>query len=489
MSFRLLRKKGALYMKRTSLLVLGLAAVFLLSAGISVGAQEASGDSSLGTDLDTLFGGEIVDSAEPTPATAANPAAATNPVTAALKSDKVRIGGNFNGSLSPTATWTDLWGGGSDLASPDNTALALSLKSTLFFDARPTEDFRVYGSVKTGWPFSTISGTTEVPNISVFELFADFSLNDAVFFRFGKSTVKWGVGYFWSPADVINLEQINVLDASAQREGPINFRISIPVQGTQNNFYLYTILDENDVAFETTALAAKAEFLLGNYEFGVGAYYRYDTAERAMITLTGPLGDFDVFGEAMVSRGSAKNFVTGIDTSSPYAIHTSTAADIRDNLYFSASTGFLYSNSNTNVTAMGQYYYNGEGYADGDRTTLIADAKLAIMSATMSAPAQLPSLTVGLARLISGSGRHYAALSLSKSKLFTDDLSASVIAVANLSDGSGLVKPSLTWSLVDNFSLSLSPLFIFGPADGEYAFLSGGDMVSLSFGATVSGSF
>jgi len=479
-------------MKQTLRYARGFAAALLLSAGIAAGAQETGTGQASDTNLDSLFGGDIVETAPAAPAT-------VDPVAAALKTDTVRVGGSFNGSLSPTATWNDLWGGRSDFFSPDATDLALSLKSTIFFDARPSEDFRVYGSAKTSWPFSTTktfltstaptSASITTPNLSLFELFADFSLNDKVYFRFGKSTVKWGVGYFWSPADVINLEPINVLDATAQREGPINFRIQIPVPNTQNNFYLYTILDRTTVDFATTALAAKAELLLGNYELGLGAYYRYDTAERAMATLTGPLGNFDVFGEAMVSRGSAKTFVTGIDTSTPYTISTSETADNRGTIYFSASTGFLYSSSIDNFTAVGQYFYNGEGYADAERTSLIADAKFAIASASMSDPSKLPVLTSSLAGLIYGSGMHYAALSLSKSKLFADKLSASVIAVANLSDGSGLVKPSISWALVDNFSLTLSPTFVFGPADGEYAFLAGGDTVMLSLGGVVSGSF
>ncbi|HWP69074.1 MAG TPA: hypothetical protein VN437_07190, partial [Rectinemataceae bacterium] len=212
----------------------------MMLATIAAGAQDSGTD----LNLDTLFGGDVVESGTATDG-ATSPA--VNPVTAALKTEKVRIGGSFYGSLSAAATWTDLWGGGSDLFNADSSALDVVLKSTLFFDARPSEDFRVYGSAKTAWPFATTktfltSATTSdsitAPNISLFELFADYSLNDKIFFRFGKSTVKWGVGYFWSPADVINLEPINLLDATAQREGPVNFRMHIPVLGTQNNFYL-----------------------------------------------------------------------------------------------------------------------------------------------------------------------------------------------------------------------------------------------------------
>lgn len=456
-----------------------IAAFFLLIAGAWAGAQETGG---IDTNVDSLFGGDEVVSEAP----AQNPADAAkqNPVTAALKSDKVRVGGSFYGSIAPTATWADFWDG--DLAlSDETTSLGTSLKSTIFFDARPTEDFRVYGSAKAAYPFSTTTGGVSVPNLSVFELFADFNLNDKVYFRMGKSTVKWGVGYFWSPADVINLEPINVLDAEAQREGPINFRVNVPIAGTQNNLYFYTILDPDyaDIDFDTTALAAKAEFLLGNYEVGLGAYYRYDTAERAMLTLTGPLGDFDVFGEAMLSRGSAKTYVTGIATDGTISYRASD--DVRESLFFSASAGFLYSNSNENLTVVGQYYYNGEGYAPTDKETLVDDAYIAVALN----PASSAQLLAALSSLISGSGQHYGALMLSKGELFAlEDLSASVIAVANLSDLSGLVKPSVSWSVVDNFKLTLSPMFFFGPA-GSGEFSMAGDLVYLSLGAVVSASF
>lgn len=266
------------------------------------------------------------------------------------------------------------------------------------------------------------------------------------------------MGYFWSPADVINLEPIDVLDATAQREGPINFRVHIPVLGTQNNFYLYAILDEDNVAFSTTALAAKAEFLLGNYELGTGIYYRDDTAERAMLTLTGPVGNFDIFGEAMLSRGSAKTYVTDIETTTPYTITTSTSSDHRDSFYFSASTGFMYSSPKDNFTAIGQYYYNGEGYSEADRNGLIADANTVI--AALGATPTAAQYQQALAGLIYGSGRHYAALSLTQDEFLTEDTSISLLILANLSDGSGFVRPSIAWQVVDNFKFSLSPTFI-----------------------------
>ena len=237
-------------------------------------------------------------------------------------------------------------------------------------------------------------------------------------------------------------------------------------------------------------MAARAELLFGTYEFGLGAYYRYDTAERAMATITGPLGDFDVFGEAMVSRGSAKTVVESIAVTTPYKVTYSTTSDHRDAYYFSASAGALYSSPKDYFTAIAQYYYNGEGYSDTSRSTLVENATTALALASSSHDAvSAAKLGAALAGLIYGSGQHYAAVSISKSQLIGKYISASAIGIANLSDGSGIVKPAVSWSPLDYLTLSVSPLFVFGPANGEYAYLAGGTKTSLLLSLTVSGSF
>jgi hypothetical protein len=459
--------------------------------------------------MDSLFSGDIIQndqSASGSPSAtnttgaqgqAANsPPALPNPVDAALKTDTVRIGGTFTGTADVSAAWLDAWTKGFDPLSPDQKTLSLAKTNALiFFDARPSDDFRVYGSTKITYPFSTstkvLTTTTStnivLPNAKIFELFADYSPNDNVYFRFGKSTVKWGVGYFWSPADVINLQPINILDPTAQREGPVNMRIMIPIHNTQDNLYFYTIFNDSNLAFDTTMLAAKAEFLLGNYEIGIGAMYRYDTAERAMLTLTGPIGDFDVFGEAMASRGSAKTFVTDIAKT---GITTTGSADNRNNFYFSGSAGFSYMNQVANVSAVGQYYYNGEGYQDSTRSSLVTKANAVI--ATLAGTPAASTFSSALQSLIYGSGTHYAAVNITKSKLFNDNdnSSASILAVMNISDGSGIVMPSIALSVFDKVTVTIGPTFVFGPSDSEYVILAGGDVVSLSLSASVStGSF
>jgi hypothetical protein len=479
--------------------------VFILVSAFNVGAQES------GSDVDSLFGDEVVvqpngDQSSQGAAqgsgtqggTAQNPAAtsAANPLQGLLKTEAVKIGGSLTGKIGATWTWNDPWNSGFDLFNPDSHKLSPVLQSLLYFDARPEEAFRVHGSVKTSWPFSSTSSflnsatliTTTTPNIlsttsssitvpdaRIFELFSDFQLGDSVYFRFGKATVKWGVGYFFSPADIINLEQIDIFDPTVQREGPLQFRVFIPYGKSQNTLSFYAIFDDSATPdFSNTALAGKAEFVLGNYELGVSGYYRNDTTERAAVTLTGPLGNFDVFAEGVIARGSPTTFYTTFMSVAPYYEQVS-ADDVRATFYPSGTAGFTYNDQDNNITAIAQYYYNGEGYSDSDRTALFnsyeaSSAKAAILYAIANGNIKNFPLF---------SGRHYAAANLSFSEIGGSDFSASTTGIMNISDLSGLVQPSVSWQIADYLKLTFSTTFVFGADDTEYGLLFQGRPVTL----------
>ncbi|HOC27144.1 MAG TPA: hypothetical protein PKN19_03540, partial [Rectinema sp.] len=290
---------------------IGILCVIIMAAPFSISSQEESND------IDALFEDEIIVQQDSDTLGQEESQDSfigqTNPLQSFLKTETVKIGGNIGGTVSASWKWNDPWTVGFDLANPDSHELAPALNSLLYFDARPEEDFRVHGSFKTAWPFAETNSLLDsknkttlvsVPDVRIFELFSDFQLGDNAYLRFGKATVKWGVGYFFSPADIINLESINILDPTVQREGPLQFRVFVPYGPSQNTLSFYSIFDSNKWDFDTTALAAKAEFLLGNYELSLSSYYRYDTTERAALTLTGPLGNFDIFAEGVIARGS-----------------------------------------------------------------------------------------------------------------------------------------------------------------------------------------
>ncbi|TFG84565.1 MAG: hypothetical protein E4H20_02805 [Spirochaetales bacterium] len=471
------------------------AAALTFAAALPTAAQDLSAFNE-----DDLFGSDetIVETVDE--------GTASDAVSSLMVTKSVRIGGSFSGSATSTWKWNNPWSG-FDPIDPDSYGLEPTLSGALFFDARPSESARFYGSVKSSWPFettetfltsaewvtgppdyvSTTSNTITAPNAEVFELFSDFSWNDSLYLRFGKQTINWGVGYFFSPANVMNLQVIDPMDPTAQLEGPVSLRAHYSIPGTQNNLWAYAVFDSATMKPEDTAVAARAEFVLGGWEAGLGTWYKNDSPLRGIMTLSGSVRDVSLFGEAYLARGSDKTWVTTVtDEEATNFIETTTDAT---SPFFKGTTGFMWTQSDWNLTLAGQYYYDGEGYANDDREARIAEAHTAepVIISSLGSDAAFSGFLKGL---ILGSGRHYAAFSLSKSELFVDDLSVSLFVIGNLSDFSGYAKPTVSYTLFDGLSASLSVAFAFGLTDSEYLVLNDGPSMAWSIGLTMgSGSF
>lgn len=448
-----------------------LAALALAAAAAPAMAQDSD------IDYDALFGSEddLFDEVEED--------SSAIPGQALIQTESVRVGGSVSGSATASWTWNDPYQDFS-LDGFDSYGLKPALAATLFFDARPSADSRFYGSVKTAWPFD---------EAEVFELFTDFNYNDSVFFRFGKQTVNWGVGYFFSPANVINLESIDPFDPERQLEGPVSLRAHYPIPRTQHNLWAYAVLPAADMKPEDVHVAAKAEFVSGAWEFGLGGWYAYERPLRGIVTASGSVGQLSLFGEGYVARGSDKKWVENVSIYNPFT-GSGTRTDALS-VFLKGSAGFMWNRSDWNFSVAGQYLYDGEGYADADREARIDEAytnETDIRNAlTIAGVDDVDAAFTGFVKgLILNSGRHYAAVNLSKSELGLKDLSANLTVLANLSDWSGIARPSLSYRLFKGMSASLSASFAFGLEDSEYLVLNDGPAMSWSFGLTMgSGSF
>jgi hypothetical protein len=485
------------------------AAAFAMALAMSMLAiaVPASAQSSITTDEDALFGdGEVVE----TVAESAEGSA----VQGLLVTDAVRVGGSFTGTATGTWHWNNPWTDGLNPIAPDSYELEPLLSGLVFFDGRPTEDSRFYGSVKSSWPFTeqtrvldadgdATGDTVSTLNAEVFELFSDFSWNDSLYLRFGKQTINWGVGYFFSPANIMNLQQIDPTDPTAQLEGPVALRAMYAIPKTQHNLWAYAVFDAEAMAAgelkpEDTALAAKAEFVLGGVELGLGGYYQRESPVRAMLTAVGSVRDISLFGEATAQLGTDREWVTEVTSTLPLSgfITTTDTDDYDSTVFLKGTVGFNYMNTDKNITLMGQYLYDGEGYANDDREARIDEARadettikgiLALNPAVDDVDA---AFSLFLKSLILNSGRHYAAFTFAKSELLVDKLGFSAFVIANLSDFSGYLKPTLSWEFFDGFSLAASAMFALGFEDGEYVVLNDGQALGLSLALTMgTGSF
>ena len=378
-----------------------------------------------------------------------------------LESKKLRIGGSLSSSMGINYSWADPYSKKNDYLKSfkdGKGTFNTTLNGSLFFDARPSDDLKLYGKFLFGFPFEkSLSGALTVPkdelspalqsffpngitapvsvngaaNIKIQELYTDFSAKNIAFFRFGKHAVKWGTGYFYSPADVINISRIDPQDPTADREGGISLRTHIIIPKTQHNIWLYLLppgkgdgKDGYDPKY--TAGAAKGEFVVGNWELGFGGWYKYEKAPRLITTVSGSIaGKVAVFGEGVFAWGSDYTYYKA--DMSPYTE--------KNKPFFQATLGGSYSNADTNTSIALQYFYNGFGYKKAETDRMFIEMKYLQM------------------------GQHYIALNISQNKLGTDKLSLNLFQQFAISELEGLSTLSLNWRIYKFASMSTGPSF------------------------------
>lgn len=385
-------------------------------------------------------------------------------------SGSIKIGGNFSTSLSTMTT----------LYSEENKSFADNLKDTkltptasalLSVDARPTQELRMYTKFGISYPYTMglfyNNGGISITNwFKLKELFTDFSIADRAFFRFGLHTVTWGTGLFFSPvSDMINTSSINPEDTSAQVEGSLNLRTQITFPDSQNCLWLYVIPSTNFTNQTTaesyvrdTALAGKYELVLGGWELGLGAFWKYETAPKGMITLTGSLKNLSLFGEFVYRYGANSEWKVNKNWDNKTSI-------------FLATVGFSRYWKDPSITLAAQYYYDGNSIDN-----LVDETYTDTTPPYTTHHIVVPSLTKG----------HNVAAVVNFGRIFgTTDLTATLFAMANFGkdqltgeaktylDNSGYsslfntmtVSAMLTYSPVSAFSVGMGPYLTWASYD------------------------
>jgi len=404
-------------MKRIAWLPVLLAA---LGLALPLGAQEE----------ESLFEGPLVAEPAPAPAGDAPAGGPASPEQEFLTAPRLEWGGSFETRFDSTWGWAEYPSSGGELFDPASALLDTEVRAALFFDARPRKDFRTFGKVKADYAYTAASGEWGW-DARIHELFADFQWGDRVFFRAGKHTIQWGVGYFFSPADVLNLVSIDPADPTAEREGPVAVKAQVPFG--VHNAYLYLVA--NDIRHPgQIGVAPKVELVLGGCELGIGGFYQTDLPVSLALTATGPLGNLDWFTEAVLQ----------------YA-HELTAAP----LVFSATGGAAYLDPDGGVSAFLQFLY-------AERVLAAADLEAAAV--------QYP-------------GTYRLAASLAWTEILESDFGLSVLWLACFSDASGRVQPVVSWQPLDYVQLRLQLALSYGEAGSEYAPL--GALPAVTVGLTL----
>ena len=398
------------------------------------------------------------------------------------------IGGRYSFSLGNSWSWLEQTDG--DGFGSAESAFVTDLGATLILDARPSDDLRVLLKSNLSYPFRE-----DIFHIS--ELFSDFQFGDRLFLRGGKHQLTWGVGYFFSPADVLNVTAIDPEDPDAEREGPVSLKANVPIGS--HNLYLYLVADRAGGG-TTLGYAPKIEMVLGSTEIGAGGYVVFDPAADAlfslhpnrpptgMLTISSSLGKTAVFGETVLAYGTERSYLT-LNPDDPSDV--SASQEEEDRLIPSATMGFNRSfpgpDNDRQLTVAAQYLYNGDGESFED----LSD----ILSILRDNPTSVASLGILL-----GSGaiktsdvlfvaRHYAAASIGWGAIGGTDFSAGLFAMARLAtelpDFSSRIVADMTWRPTDHLSLSAAAAVTLGEKGIDFSPF--GDSLAITVTASLGG--
>lgn len=103
---------------------------------------------------------------------------------------------------------------------------------TVTMDVRPSANLR--GLVKGDYTLDQDASDT-----SLREVLVDWTLADQWYLRAGKQVMHWGVGYFYSPADLISSDSIDAADPEADRTGTEAVKLHYPTGN--DNYYAYLV--------------------------------------------------------------------------------------------------------------------------------------------------------------------------------------------------------------------------------------------------------
>jgi hypothetical protein len=323
---------------------------------------------------------------------------------------------------------------------------------------------------------------TRGPTVSLDQLWLRFDVLHTVFVTAGKQHVRWGTGHFWAPTDFLHLRRRNPLDVFDARTGTTMLKLHLPIESRAWNFYGYLLTESNTSTptLGSVAAAARAEFVLGPAELGLGAVGQRDHKPKFAADLSTGIGDFDLYGELGLRSGTEIDRVSydsaAVLPVAPTPPSWQTPDDAlrqaleqvvdayypvhRSNGYQPQVVGGVtYTrkyNDNDTFTVGGEYFYNALGY---------------------SSPAAYPGLVLPHSTDLNDAatffylGRQYAAVYISFPAPYSfDNHTFTLSTLGNLSDRSFITRFDYSLAALTHLRFEAFVAARYGNENGEFRF-------------------
>ena len=422
------------------------AVVLFLMSLVSVSGQTppASG----GNDLDGLFTDNGSSPSNPSTANSGD-AQSTGP---AVRPDDITKDQKIHyfGSLDVYGLLGYGWSGMPDPGSLNSglgTDASGFFTASLGFDVRAAPQLRIRGTLSYGWP-----GTG--PQLA--ELFADYSIREAVFFRLGIYDYTWGISQFFQFSNLpargltgwgINNEppwqKLNIITVPPVVPLPLSIRMTVPIG--LDSLTLLARFDTEHYGFPNNATpdpryagyGIQFSLVTGPMEWTLAGFWQNLLTPRSSLSLKTSIMGFDFSAEMTMALPVSLNLDGSVQ---PIA---TTGGGIfvggwMQRIYPTAVLGLAREWMDPHIRLYVEYAYNGER---DPGVSWLADE--------------------------TGPGGHNSVLALRFFNLGTSDISLNALWQHNWSDGSGLISPLFGVSPAPLTTIQFGPVFVYGPDSSE----------------------
>ncbi len=364
----------------------------------------------------------------------------------------------------------------------------------VFLDARPNDRVRGFVLARLGYDPTVPTQATSLLGLPVSQsqtravldqLHLSFDVERTVFVTAGRQHVKWGTGKLWNPTDFLHPARRDPLSRYDDRTGVTMVKVHLPWERLGWNLYGMAILD--DLAGQATRAgqvatpgevgalghvggAARAEVVLGGVELAADLAAQRGHTPRFGFDTSFALGELDLHAELALTSGRDAPFwrQTGADPGD-VGSWTRGSLGITPQAVAGAEWSWQYSDQDS-LTLGAEYFFNDAGYGDAHVYPVLIFSPIlpADASGQIALGGTVDPRTAFTPFYL---GRHYAGAYLALPRPGGwNDTSFTVSALANLSDGSGVLR--LDHSVVLNTYLTLETSLTghLGSQGGEFRF-------------------
>ncbi|MSP91408.1 MAG: hypothetical protein EXR79_06340 [Myxococcales bacterium] len=394
-------------------------------------------------DENAMFGGDASPTpgaADPTPTNASGAdlgdARMAGPATEnqdLLVRDRLQIGGLFYARQAV--------GKQRDVAFSAMT-LAQSNLVDVYLDGRVNERVRAYLRGRLSWnPLADVppaagsafggAGPAEEVRVGLDQLWLKWDVGRTAYFTLGSQHVRYGATRIWNPGDVVNRTRRNPLQFFDERSGVPMLKVHVPYEARGWNFY-GLILTDDATTLDKLGAIGRAEIVVGPAEVGLTGLARKGDDPRLALDLSAGVWELDLMAETGLQLGAGE-------------------------VLWQASAGVAWTwpyREDDSLTLALEWFHNPQGF-ESERDAVDAAAKALL---TGAASPIVPLYT----------GRDYLGLlAVVVSPGDWKDVSVSAIALASVSDRSGLVRLAVQGRVLTDLGVEAFVAGMWG--EGEFS--------------------